>query len=84
MVVNIVHQGWKHVELKSLGCLPNFCNLYDLAGDSRDVFLSEEDNERQVRGLRLVCQLFLRKLFPFGDCLGKTVNVFGESLRRRW
>ena len=59
-----------------LGCLPNFCNLYDLQV-TQGRFLSEEDNERKSE----VCVLSAnvsQKLFPFGDCLGKTVNVLGN------
>ena len=59
-----------------LGCLPNFRNLHDLRV-TQGRFLTEEDNENKSE----VCVLSFdvsRKLFPFGDCVGKTVNLLGN------
>ena len=74
-IVNIVTKdGNSRTEI--LGCLPNFCDLHHLQV-TQGRFLSEEDNERQSE----VCVLsanVAQKLFPFGDCVGKTVNVGGN------
>lgn len=59
-----------------LGCLPNFRNLHDLQV-TQGRFLSHEDNQAKAE----VCVLSTsvsRKLFPFGDCVGKTVNLLGN------
>ena len=59
-----------------LGCLPNFCNLHDLQV-TQGRFLTEDDNEKKSE----VCVLSAdvsQKLFPFSDCVGKTVNVLGN------
>ena len=59
-----------------LGCLPNYRALHDLVL-TKGRFISEEDN----RGESEVCVLassLARTLFPFGDSLGKPVNIGGN------
>ena len=66
--------GSQRAEL--LGCLPNYRALHDLAL-TKGRFISEEDN----RGESEVCVLassLARTLFPFGDSLGKPVNIGGN------
>ena len=66
--------GSQRAEL--LGCLPNYRALHDLVL-TKGRFISEEDN----RGESEVCVLassLARTLFPFGDSLGKPVNIGGN------
>ena len=66
--------GSQRAEL--LGCLPNYRALHDLVL-TKGRFISEEDN----RGEAEVCVLassLARTLFPFGDSLGKPVNIGGN------
>ena len=66
--------GYKRAEL--LGCLPNYRELHDLVL-TKGRFISHEDN----RGESEVCVLattLARTLFPFGDSLGKPVNIGGN------
>ena len=72
------HVFTKHGQTRSelLGCLPNFQELHDLRV-TKGRFLTEEDNHRMAE----VCVLSAdvsRTLFPFGDCVGKSVNVNGN------
>ena len=66
--------GSQRAEL--LGGLPNYRALHDLVL-TKGRFISEEDN----RGESEVCVLassLARTLFPFGDSLGKPVNIGGN------
>jgi hypothetical protein len=59
-----------------LGCLPNYRNLHDLVL-TKGRFVSDQD----IRDEAEVCVLassLARTLFPFGDSLGKTVNIGGN------
>ena len=59
-----------------LGCLPNYRNLHDLVL-TKGRFVSDQD----IRDEAEVCVLassLARTLFPFGDSLGKPVNIGGN------
>jgi ABC-type antimicrobial peptide transport system permease subunit len=72
------HVFTKHGETRAelLGCLPNFRKLHDLRV-TKGRFLTEEDNHRMAEHCVLSAGVS-RKLFPFGDCLGKSVSVYGN------
>ena len=59
-----------------LGCLPNYRDLHSLQ-ISKGRFISEEDNRYKEE----VCVLpsgLAKKLFPFGDSIGQTINIEGN------
>ena len=59
-----------------LGCLPNYRNLHNLVL-TKGRFLSEEDNYDGAEVCVLASSL-AKTLFPFGDSLGKPVNIGGN------
>ena len=59
-----------------LGCLPNYRDLHHLVL-TKGRFLSEEDNHEEAEVCVLASSL-AETLFPFGDSLGKPVNVAGN------
>ncbi len=59
-----------------LGCLPNYRDLHHLVL-TKGRFLSEEDNHEEAEVCVLASSL-AETLFPFGDSLGKPVNVGGN------
>ena len=59
-----------------LGCLPNFLALHELQV-TKGRFLTEEDNHRMAEHCVLSAGVS-RELFPFGDCLGKSVSIYGN------
>ena len=59
-----------------LGCLPNYRDLHHLVL-TKGRFLSEEDNHEEAEVCVLASSL-AKTLFPFGDSLGKPVNVGGN------
>ena len=66
--------GSQRAEL--LGCLPNYRALHDLAL-TKGRFISGEDNRDESEVCVLASSL-ARTLFPFGDSLGKPVNIGGN------
>ena len=66
--------GSQRAEL--LGCLPNYRALYDLVL-TKGRFISDEDNRDESEVCVLASSL-ARTLFPFGDSLGKPVNIGGN------
>ncbi len=66
--------GSQRAEL--LGCLPNYRALHDLVL-TKGRFISEEDNRVEAEVCVLASSL-ARTLFPFGDSLGKPVNIGGN------
>ena len=66
--------GKKRAEL--LGCLPNYRNLHNLVV-TRGRFLTDEDNRAKAEVCVLANKLS-RILFPFGDAIGKTINIGGN------
>ena len=63
-------------KVEFLGCLPNYRDLHNLQ-ISRGRFISEEDNRDKAEVCVLASGL-AKKLFPFGDSLGRTVNIEGN------
>ncbi|MGA0903446.1 MAG: ABC transporter permease, partial [Opitutales bacterium] len=63
-------------KVEFLGCLPNYRDLHNLQV-SRGRFISEEDNRDKAEVCVLASGL-AKKLFPFGDSLGRTVNIEGN------
>ena len=59
-----------------LGCLPNYRNLHNLVL-TKGRFISEEDNFDGGEVCVLASSL-AKTLFPFGDSLGKPVNIGGN------
>ena len=59
-----------------LGCLPNYRNLHNLVL-TKGRFISEEDNYDGAEVCVLASSL-AKTLFPFGDSLGKPVNIGGN------
>jgi len=59
-----------------LGCLPNYRDLHNLQ-ISKGRFISEEDNRDKAEVCVLASGL-AKKLFPFGDSIGRTVNIEGN------
>ena len=59
-----------------LGCLPNYRDLHKLQ-ISKGRFISEEDNRDKAEVCVLASGL-AKKLFPFGDSIGRTVNIEGN------
>jgi len=59
-----------------LGCLPNYRDLHNLE-ISKGRFISEEDNREKAEVCVLASGL-AKKLFPFGDSIGRTVNIEGN------
>ena len=59
-----------------LGCLPNYRDLHKLK-ISKGRFISEEDNRDKAEVCVLASGL-AKKLFPFGDSIGRTVNIEGN------
>lgn len=66
--------GSKRAEL--LGCLPNYRELHDLRV-TKGRFISEEDNFAEAEVCVLSTSL-AKILFPFGDSLGKSINIGGN------
>ena len=66
--------GSQRAEL--LGCMPNYRALHDLVL-TKGRFISEEDNRDESEVCVLASSL-ARTLFPFGDSLGKPVNIGGN------
>ena len=69
--------GKKRAEL--LGCLSNYRNLHSLVL-TRGRFLTDEDNRDKSEVCVLASKLS-KVLFPFGDALGKTINIGGNLYR---
>ena len=63
-------------KVEFLGCLPNYRDLHSLQ-ISKGRFISEEDNRDKAEVCVLASGL-AKKLFPFGDSLGRTVNIEGN------
>jgi len=63
-------------KVEFLGCLPNYRDLHNLQV-SRGRFISEEDNRDKAEVCVLASGL-AKKLFPFGDSIGRTVNIEGN------
>ncbi|MDB3957622.1 ATP-binding cassette domain-containing protein [Opitutales bacterium] len=63
-------------KVEFLGCLPNYRDLHNLQ-ISKGRFISEEDNRDKAEVCVLASGL-AKKLFPFGDSLGRTVNIEGN------
>ena len=59
-----------------LGCLPNYRSLHNLVL-TKGRFISEEDNYDGAEVCVLASSL-AKTLFPFGDSLGKPVNIGGN------
>jgi macrolide transport system ATP-binding/permease protein len=59
-----------------LGCLPNYRNLHNL-DLTRGRFLTEADNLAKAEVCVLASGL-AKELFPFGDSIGRTVNIDGN------
>ena len=59
-----------------LGCLPNYRNLHNLVL-TKGRFISEEDNYDAAEVCVLASSL-AKTLFPFGDSLGKPINIGGN------
>ena len=59
-----------------LGCLPNYRSLHNLVL-TKGRFISEEDNYDGAEVCVLATSL-AKTLFPFGDSLGKPVNIGGN------
>jgi macrolide transport system ATP-binding/permease protein len=59
-----------------LGCLPNYRDLHNLQ-ITKGRFISEEDNRDKAEVCVLASGL-AKKLFPFGDSIGRTVNIEGN------
>jgi len=66
--------GSKRVEL--LGCLPNYRTLHDLVL-TKGRFISDEDI-RDESEVCVIASSLAQTLFPFGDSLGKPVNIGGN------
>ena len=63
-------------KVEFLGCLPNYRDLHNLR-ISKGRFISEEDNRDKAEVCVLASGL-AKKLFPFGDSIGRTVNIEGN------
>jgi macrolide transport system ATP-binding/permease protein len=63
-------------KVEFLGCLPNYRDLHKLK-ISKGRFISEEDNRDKAEVCVLASGL-AKKLFPFGDSIGRTVNIEGN------
>lgn len=59
-----------------LGCLPNYRELHDLTL-KKGRFISAEDN-RDESEVCVLAESLAQNLFPFGDSLGKPVNIGGN------
>ena len=72
------HASTEHDKKKVefLGCLPNYRDLHKLK-ISKGRFISEEDNRDKAEVCVLASGL-AKKLFPFGDSIGRTVNIEGN------
>ncbi len=72
------HASTEHNKKKAefLGCLPNYRDLHKLE-ISRGRFISEEDNRNQAEVCVLASGL-AKKLFPFGDSIGRPINIEGN------
>ena len=63
-------------KVEFLGCLPNYRDLHKLK-ISKGRFISEEDNRDKAEVCVLASGL-AKKLFPFGDSIGRTVSIEGN------
>jgi macrolide transport system ATP-binding/permease protein len=72
------HASTEHDKKKVefLGCLPNYRDLHKLK-ISKGRFISEEDNRDKAEVCVLASGL-AKKLFPFGDSIGRTVSIEGN------
>lgn len=64
------------VRAELLGCLPNYRDLYNL-NLTKGRFFSDEDNYNEAEVCVLATNL-AKTLFPFGDSVGRTVNIRGN------
>ena len=77
---NLIGEGFLQKMVPSglnyLGCLPNYRALYDLVL-TKGRFINDQDNRDESEVCVLASSL-ARTLFPFGDSLGKPVNIGGN------
>ena len=61
-----------------MGCLPNYRNLHDLVL-TKGRFINDQDITDETEVCVLATSL-ARTFFPFGDSLGKSVNIGGNYM----